>query len=64
MRRVDRNGVFAIDGHNDEDDEGDGNVVEGSSEVDGDFADLFEASVTGEDWNVVSDGVGIEGDRE
>ncbi|KAK1626685.1 hypothetical protein QYE76_001000 [Lolium multiflorum] len=52
IRRADRNGVFAVDGDSDEDDEGDGNVAEGLSEVDGDFADLFEDSVTGEDWNV------------
>ncbi|KAM0849241.1 hypothetical protein ACQ4PT_053850 [Festuca glaucescens] len=64
IRRADRNGMFAVDGDSDEDDEGDDNVAEGSSEVDGDFADLFENSITGEDWNVVGDGGGIEGNDE
>jgi hypothetical protein len=65
IRRADRNGVFAVDGDSDEDDEGDDNVADVfSSEVDGDFADLFEDSVAGEDWNVVGDGGGIEGGDE
>jgi hypothetical protein len=55
--------VFAVDGDSDEDDEGDDNVADVfSSEVDGDFADLFEDSVAGEDWNVVGDGGGIDED--
>ncbi|XP_047050417.1 protein WHAT'S THIS FACTOR 1, chloroplastic-like [Lolium rigidum] len=62
IRRADRNGVFAVDGDSDEDDEGDDNVAEGSSELDGDFADLFGDSITGEDWNVVGDGGGIDED--
>jgi hypothetical protein len=62
IRRAHRNGVFAVDGDSDEDDEGHDNVAEGSSEVDGDFSDLFEDTVTGDDWNEVGDGGGIEGD--
>ncbi|CAM0948828.1 unnamed protein product [Alopecurus aequalis] len=61
IRRADRNGVFPVDGGSDDDD---GNAMEGSAEVDDDFADLFDDSVTGEDWNEVGDGGGIEGDDE
>jgi hypothetical protein len=64
IRRAHRNGVFAVDGDSDEDDEGHDNVAEGSSEVDGDFSDLFEDTVTGDDWNEVGDGGGIEEDGE
>uniref|UniRef100_A0ACD5ZY33 Uncharacterized protein n=3 Tax=Avena sativa TaxID=4498 RepID=A0ACD5ZY33_AVESA len=65
IRRAEKNGVFAVDGDSDEDGEEDGNVMEGSLEVDGDFGDLFEDGVNGEDWNEVGDGAGVEeGDED
>ncbi|VAI12819.1 unnamed protein product [Triticum turgidum subsp. durum] len=65
IRRARKKGVFPVDGDSDEDDEEYDNVAEGSSELDGDFGDLFEEdSVAGEDWNEVGDGGGIEGDGD
>uniref|UniRef100_A0ACD5XLE9 Uncharacterized protein n=4 Tax=Avena sativa TaxID=4498 RepID=A0ACD5XLE9_AVESA len=65
IRRAEKNGLFAVDGDSDEDDEEDGNVMEGSLEVDCDFGDLFEDGVNGEDWNELGNGGGVEeGDED
>uniref|UniRef100_A0ACD5YK64 Uncharacterized protein n=1 Tax=Avena sativa TaxID=4498 RepID=A0ACD5YK64_AVESA len=65
IRRAEKNGLFAVDGDSDEDDEEYGNLMEGSLEVDGDFGDLFEDGVNGEDWNEVGNGGGVEeGDED
>lgn len=61
IRRARKKGDLAVDGDSDEDEVEDDNVVDDSLGADGEFGDLFEAGVAGDDWNEVG---GIEGDNE